>query len=341
MHATTFVKRALAISGLIVLLIASPAETAGQQEKVSGARAVVAIEIDVKKLIEHDILKSQQVNDLLELWEENTPLAARIRNIERIRGVFCFPDSVTDVMSPPIGQPLPMNMLVRIEFDNGAAADDMYAAISASPAAEEIVVGEHTYIRPLDEMTNLRMHQFDLSTIEIATEPFLNTDPFELFSPGLATAWSQTPAEAIRLAVDLEGRRDFVEELVDLAKSNSPPAFGGALELVNRMQDLRLSADLEADYLLTICATALDEDQAEELRSGLDGLLGMAKFAAQQNLSALESRSPEDAKVAREILDALTATRDELHVYIRISRPAGFDAFASRLLDGDHNAPRR
>ncbi len=341
MKATTFLTRLLAASGLVLLLIASPPESVGQQENAVGARAVVAIEIDVKKLFDAEAMKSQWVNDLLELWQENTPLAARIRNIERIRGVFCLPDSVSDVMEPPVGQPLPMDVLVRIEFDNGEAADDMYAAISASPLAEEIEVDGHTYIRPLDEMTNLRVHQFDLSTIEIATETFLMTEPFDLLSPGLESAWSQMPEQTVRIAIDLDGRRDFVDELVELARSNSPPALGGVFDLVNMAKDVRLGADLEAENLLTVTATAQDEDQAKQLRSGLDGLLGIAKFTGQQHLSALESESPEDAKIARELFDSLKATRDGVQVHVRIPRPDLFDVFTSRLLGGAPAEPRR
>ena len=322
----------LLAAGLVAGLCVHPTELAAQQEEVAKSQAVIAFSIDAAKLLDHEVMQAQAVNNLFEIWQMNSPLADQISNIELIEGVVCLPNALSEIMEPPIEQPLPMDILVRIRFDNGSAADDMYSAIADAPAAEEIEVDGRVYIRPTDEMTNLRLHQLDQRTIEIATESFLMQDPWKLITPGLESAWAQLPDHAVRLAIDFEGRRDFVDEAVEMGKIMST-SMTGFIELANVIQDIRVHADLETDQLLGISLACKGEDEAEQVRAALDGALGILKLAPALPLGEIaRSGGPEDAEIARQILDAMTATREGVQVQIMIPQPENFSDFLLRQM---------
>lgn len=97
------------------------------------------------------------------------------------------------------------------------------------------------------------------------------------------------------------------------------------LDLLPKISTLKLGADFSAENILSLTVSGKDEQQSEELRSGIDGLLGMAKLLGGQAVQEIGLESPEAGKRIEEVLGSLAATRTGNDVRIAIARPDGFD----------------
>ena len=183
-------------------------------------------------------------------------------------------------------------------------------------------------------MTNLLMHMPNETTIEIGTKPYLlQSKRQELFSKGLAAAWKKVPDHAFRLAFDVKGESELIEEAVEMGKSTTEDGMAKAyLDLIDNAENFRLSLDFDADNMLVFAATGVDESQSEDLRSGLDAVMGMAKLGGKQALPMMIP-DPDAIKVAGEVLDSLKATAEGTEVQIAIPKPSGFDEVIKKTVD--------
>ncbi len=220
---------------------------------------------------------------------------------------------------------LPVNFFVRVKFSNEQAAAKFSEL--AFENASEVQVGRQSFLHPGGGAPgNFLMHMIDATTFEAGTEDYLTvTNRRSLFTDRLKAAWGGMPDEAIRIALDLESVDEMLKSVVEEAKAAGPPAMGGMMDLVMKVSTVRYSMDLQTDNLMSLIMTGRDESQAEELRSGLDALLGMAKMMGGQGVGELGDMSPEMGAAASEMLQSLRATRQGNEVSILISRPAGFD----------------
>ncbi len=227
-----------------------------------------------------------------------------------------------------------MDLFIQVKCADAAAAKAMYKTMEEK--SEKVEIDGKTYLKPpaAEGMSNLLMHMPNETTVEMGTKPYLlQNKRQELFSEGLAAAWKKVPDHAFRLAFDVKGESELIAEAVEMGKSTTQDAMAKAyLDLVDNAENFRLSIDLDSDNMVVFAATGVDESQTEDLRSGLDAVMGMAKLGGKQALPMVMP-DPDAIKVAGEVLDSLEATAEGTEVQIAIPKPSGFDDIVKKTVD--------
>ena len=254
--------------------------------------------------------------------------------MERIFGAMSAPKNMEEIKALQGGGPLPFEFFARAQYKDATSAK--LALESALDGTEEKIEKDG---RTLYKMTagngipeGMLAHMFNDKTIEIGTEAYIYHKNREVFSDNLKASWAKAPNEAVRLAMDLAGAQELVAELIKEGKANSPdPTIEPFLDLVDNIKDMGVSVDLTQTNLLTLRANGIDTENAEELKSGMDSLLFLAKNGGKQGLMMLKGAGPngegdEIAGVMGKILDSLNAKMSGTDVTVTIPRPKGFES---------------
>jgi hypothetical protein len=246
--------------------------------------------------------------------------------IKRVSGALSAPESMASAQDLAMGG-MPMQFFVKVQFIDSASASDAFGKIVAKEPPSFERDGKTYYRQPGDDGSKQTvMHQRDETTLEFGTETYVFHPTQQVFTDGLVDAWKMAPeGQAIRLALDVEGLGGLLGEAVELGKQGGNPLVGGYLDLVDNMKNLRLAIDVSGDNLFSLQATGVDSENAEELRSGLDSLLGMAKMGGMAQIGQMKEQDPDTAAVAEELLKSLKATAEGSEVSVVIPKPAGFD----------------
>jgi hypothetical protein len=332
MHRIFSVACAVLLTGLF---LASPlwAQSAPQQDS-----AELAFDIRLDQLRATPLYA--MVKDTLDQAraEGGVPDEIDFDKINRVWGAVQFPETVAEMeamddMGP--GDALPMGLFVHIEFADAESAEAAYGKMMEK--SREITRDGKTYFGPkedADAPSNLIGHRLNETTLEAGTEEFIVAGAGEnLFSAGLGTAWQSFAGEPIRLAFDFDNARQLINEAVELAKADAPPMMHPLLDLANKTRNMRLALDFkDGGNLLALGALGTDEEAAEELRTGIDGMLGMAKMMGGGAVEEMRAQNEGMANVMAAILKSLTAQRDGEEVSVVIPKPEGFeDAIKSMM----------
>jgi hypothetical protein len=278
-------------------------------------RATVLFDLRLGKMRDGEFMQSMEseIEELQGGMVEETGFDPN--NVVRIFGAASLPDNMEEFGGAE--PPKSFQFFVRMEMVDASSAEEFMASLGD---AEEVEMGGTTYKSPED---GLLFHLAEESTVEIGTEKFLSQATRRLFTEGLGEAFKKTPDFGIRIVADLDAESDMIAEVMAMAKADAPPMMAPMLDMVDNAKDLSISIDFDADNMISIAATGNNESDADELRGGLDGLLGMAKMFGSDTSGIPD---PEVAKMAKEVVESLKATRDGLNVRIDIPRPSNFDA---------------
>lgn len=289
-------------------------------------KAVVAFDFRIDKAlagaksigIDTTDIENQEMDDFFE--------GIPVSSLKRVFGAVSLPDDIGQAMQMGPRDDIPVEFFVRFMFTDSAATEQIAKNFSEQTKSVTIELNGETYWKPKSENDpqNILAHVVDDTTFEFVSKNYALQPNRKLFSPGLTETWKNVPDESVRIAFDLKGRADLIQQGVEMGKQQGGPQAEPFLDLIDNANALVISSDLEKDNLLTIVAHGVDDDQAEELRSGLDALLGMAKMFGQMGVGEIAQELPEAAEPAKAILNSLTATRDGTVVKIEIPKPTGF-----------------
>ncbi|MCP4082413.1 MAG: hypothetical protein GY819_12815 [Planctomycetaceae bacterium] len=307
---------------LTALLFWGPVDAQSAKDKQA---AEIAFEIRM------DQLRETPMYDMLQGAAESqsgvlpSSVNGDVDKVKRIWGAVQLPEKMADIEAGQANQNLPMEMFIRIEMEDAAAATKMVTELAAD--SDEVTKDGKTFYTPKNGPSNLMARKVDDTTIEVATSQYLEAGTGkELFSSGLTKAWGAFGDEPIRIAIDLDNARPLVDEGLGMAKEQMDPMMHGMIDMVNKMDNVRITMDLkDGGNLLTLGMTSSDDDTAEELRSGIDGLLGMAKMMGGSQVEQLRQLDGGLADVASALLKSLKADREGDDVQIVIPKPKGFD----------------
>lgn len=302
-----------------------------QSDLADEDRATVLFDIRMGKMRDGKFMKSiqDQVDELRDSMP--TPDELDPEKMDRIFGAMTLPDSVSEMEEMQMGRPESFQFFVRIQMTDEESANEFYESMAAESETMEMN-GETYLIPPGDGEQGIYAHLIEEeNTIEMGTELYLKQPSRRLFTKGLAEAFKKTPDHGIRLVIDLASEAELISELVAMGEAEADQMMKPLLGMVDNAADLRVSIDFDSKNLLSIGATGVSESDAEELRGGLDGLLGMAKMFG--GAGADQIPDPDMAKMAKSVLDSLKATRDDLDVHIDIPRPDGFSKAVKQGLE--------
>jgi len=287
------------------------------------AAAEIAFEIRMDALRDTPMYKMAQ--SAIESQPGMVPGNGDVEKIKRVWGAVQLPDKVADIDEADSADQVPMDLFIRVELEDKEAADQMVSEMIKD--SNEVKEGGETFYTPKNGPDNLRARRANDTTVEVATKNFFAKGiGEERFSPGLKKAWGMFSDEPIRIAFDLENARGLVDEGLGMAKDQMEPMMHGMLDMVNKMDNVRIAMDFQdGSNLMALGMTSSDEDTAEELRNGLDGLLGMAKMMGGAQVEQLKQIDEGMANTVSALLKSLQANREGDDVQINIPKPEGFD----------------
>lgn len=305
--------------------------TAQGQSGPDPAAAEIAFEINMDALRDTPMYKMAQT--AIESQPGMVPGNGDVEKIKRVWGAVQLPEKVADIEEAESGEQVPMDLFIRIELEDKKAADEMVAEMIKD--SNEIKEDGETFYTPKNGPQNLRARRANDTTLEVATNNFFSKGLGEnLYSPGLKKAWGMFSGEPIRIAVDLENARGLVDEGLGMAKDQVEPMMHGMLDMVNKMDNVRIAMDFQdGSNLMALGMTSADEDTAEELRKGLDGLLGLAKMAGGAQVEQLKQVDEGMANTVSAILKSMQANREGDDVQINIPKPEGFDKTLQSMMN--------
>lgn len=322
---------------LLLLFLTAPLNEATAQSPPQFEEATIAFDVRMSKARSGEFMKNLGMEEQLKALSQNASSDIDFEKLERVYGAMTLPDDLATFMemtnSPSAPETLPMDMLFVLQCADSATAKSMYESMEEK--SEKETIGGKTYLKPPTEegMQNMLMHMPNDTSIEMGTRNYMLQEKRmkKLFSDGLGAAWKKVPDHAFRMAIDLKAESKLISQAVEMGKANSGSGQQAAmtnayLDLVDNAENLRFSVDMDAANIIVIAATGVDDSKAEELRSGLDAIMGMAKMGGKAGLGQMGQMIPPDvSKVANSILDSLKATADGKDVRIAIPKPDGFN----------------
>ncbi len=318
---------------LIAVSQSAFAQTAPLAEK---QRAVLAFEIDVDRFLASPLAQLPALSQGIQGFQQGAGGDNfDIKNVSKISGFASAPEGLA-AFQRSSDSDTPVEFFVQIHFKSESAIKEMLADLAEKSTTYE--EGGRTYYRPNNPNgpQNIRGFQADALTLVTATTNYLGlSSPKQAFTSNLSSAWSHIGSQddAVRIAVDLHGARDLINQAVDQAKGNADAMGQAFLDLVPGITDVRLTLDFSGKNLLTFGSTCSSEDNATQLNDALDSILGMAKMAGGMQLGQFKQQAELAgiAKVGEQILDALSPKQNGTQVTVTIPRPEGFEAALQQI----------
>ena len=314
--------------GLVAMTCAIAAPLWGQSAPLEEKqKAVMVVDIRMDQIRDSDVAKAADLQDqITQSVTGGDEDKMDPTKMDRIFAALSAPENMEQAQAFAMNE-VPIEFFVQFKFKDGESATQaMNKLLEKNPPRVDIE-GKTFYESPDDGKTpkGLLLHQEDETTIEMGTRTYILHPNREVFTSGLVSALNTMPADAsVKVALDTESAGPFLQEAAQFGKSGNP-ATDAYLDLIDNVKNLRISMDFSGDHLLTIQATGVDEDEAEEFRSGLDSLLGTAKMFVGMQANSLKEQQPEVAAVLQEVLDSMIAVADGTEVSVKIVKPAKLD----------------
>jgi len=290
-------------------------------------KAVIQFEFNLEKITQSELGKKLGLADKLDDLPNIDSEDIDPNSISRVYGALSLPEDIAVFEDLQPGDAMPMEMFSRVEINDGKTIAEALAKMAEK--SEEVTIGNKTFMKPTaeDSPEGMLMQQADEKTIEMGTAKYLTRENREVMSDGLNKAWDMAPDHAIRLVVDVAGMESLKEGLIERVALMAPQGVAYA-ELLNNIDNLRLTIDLDGKDLLTLSATGKDEELAEEFADGINSLLLFAKLS----LDPAGAPTEQASKVFQEIKDSLDAGVDGNEVSLKIPRPEGFGEVIEAML---------
>ena len=308
---------------LFLLLAAVCAPVVGQSSPLEEKqKAVLAFEIRMDLVRESELGKSLELADKLSTLPEEMDMSG----LESIIGAMSAPENMESAMAMSGGGATP-EFFIQLKFKDNTMVEKLMAKAKEDNGGTVEHDGKTYYKPPGDAPDNVMVHSPKSGMLEVGTQAYLFQDNRKVMTAGLMNAWKNSPKdESIRIVADLVGAKALIAEAVAQAKESAPnPMVGEYLNLVDNMKDVSISLNVGEGNLLSIFATGVNSEDAEELQGGVDSLLGMAKMGGKMQVGQMQESDPEGAAVVSEILESLNAKKDGEKVSVIVPKPKGFN----------------
>ena len=323
-----------AIFVLVACISLLPMQSTKGQESptlTEDQQSVIMFDLRLDRLLEgaKSIGTDPEQFDQTPVGEMSMLSGIKLTEFKRVFGSASLPKSLAAAMQIAPGNDLPIEFFVRVQLANAKACDTLEETIKSQ--SEMVEFAGKKYLSPTDgAFTNLVAHRVNETTFEFGTKNYCAQPKRRLMTPGLDKAFTAAPVEAVRIALDLETPSELLNEAVAMGKQNGGPQVEAYLDLIDNMKSLIISFDLTGDNLLTIIGEGKNDDEAEEFKSGVDSLLGVAKLGGQMALGQVQDM-PEATDIGKKILDSLNATREGTSVRVVVPKPEGFAEAVMKL----------
>lgn len=285
-------------------------------------KAVIGISVDLASLFQQPLVK-----DLLEIAGEDAPIQPA--DFTRVTAFVGAPKGIDPESLEN------MDTYVFAAFKDPATGEKIRQFMLADGGMEVDLNGKKV-IDPADfNLPPDYLIEVQSNYLVIASRRYMSSPSNQFASQGLVNAFKSMPKAPVRIAVDLDGARDILDQVSQIAKQNADLFTKPYVSLIDEVSYLTLSSDLANDQLLNITLAGHDEKEAKSIKLKMDALLGLAKqFASMAPLG-------EDQKSLTQALDALAAKQNGNAVNVLINKPEGFDQAVAAAINQARAAAKR
>jgi hypothetical protein len=310
---------------LLLSAVCAPAmaQTDTLEEK---QKAVVVFDIRMDSIRSSELAKKLKLTEKLsEMRTQSGDDGPDPSTMDRIFGAMSAPENMESAMAIQMGE-MPFDFFVKVSFNDEASVNDLVAKATEKEFETVDHDGESFFKMPEEGgPAGVLMHKVDAKTIELGTEGYLFRPDRNLLTDNLKAADQNSPNAAVRLALDVAGAKGLVDEMVAMGQQQAPPPFGEFIGLIDNIQDISFILDVSGNDLLKVTATGVNQEDAVELKEGLDSLLGLAKNGIKTMLPMIRQQDPDGAAVMERLSETLNATNENETVSITIPTPEGFE----------------
>ena len=246
----------------------------------------------------------------------------KLEHIERVFGSASLPPNLDVMKTLAPGAPIPFEFFVRVKFKDVDQLEKFEEQLKKESKTRTIG-GKEFYASP---SPNLIAHRFDELSFEAGTESYLLQPERAFMTDRLKEAYDPIRESLAVIAVDLKTNEKFFADAVEEAKTQfDQPVVSSYLDLIDNADSLTLAQSWTGKNLLSLVVQGKDDSEAEELKEGLDSLVGIAQMGAKSFLS----RGPADAKESlafgRTLIESLAVAQDGTVVKLELPKPEGFE----------------
>ncbi len=317
---------------LFLLLAAVCAPVIGQTAPLEEKqKAVLAFEVRV------DLVKDGELGKALDLGTMMSSMpnmdGMDMSKLKKVIGAMSAPENMDAAQGVASGGPTP-EFFMQSHFEDNEVCEMLKKKLEEDNGGTVKHDGK-TFYMPPEDGPEMLIHFPKSGLMEVGTKAYLFQDNRKVMTDRLMKAWTATSSEeTIRIVADLDAAKGLIGEAVAMAKESADPMTGEFLNLVDNMNDLSITLDVaNSKNLLNLTATGVNSEEAKELHSGLDGILGMAKLGGNMQVQAMKEQDPEGAAVMGSILESLNAKLDGEQVKLVVPKPDGFNAFLKKSIE--------
>ena len=294
-------------------------------------KAIFCLDVQVNKILESKLVESLG-EEMVQQITEGMELPVPAEKYVRIFGLMGAPNSMEEVNNSD-GKEMPFNMMFEFQMVDAESAKELFEFMQLDPETSQEIDGV-TYLSPPPfAPQNIIAGIPNETTVVFGTKDYvLAGNRVDLFSDELTKTWGRHQADLpVRAALEMVSKADLISEAVAEGEQSAPPFMAPMLDLVDNFESLNLTVDLSGEELLALRGLGKNDADAEELRGGLNGLLGMAKLGAGGMQAELQG-SPKAAAMVDGLVKDLNTSGEGREVNIIIGRPAEMEAGINELL---------
>ena len=316
----------LTVTLLFGALSATPSLLIAQSD--NNEKSSLVVELDIDQLRASQLMKTIDLEK--EVFAQFLPFD--MEKVKRIYATAQSPKDLQNVSEMESGQPLPFNFLLQVDYKDKDSAKAMLSTVN-DQGAKEVEHGGRKFLTPEDGEAppNLLAHVTDKNRFEVGTKGYILKDSRDFLSTTLAEIWRKnSKSNAVRLSVDVESNREFINQSLKVARKGSPASMQALFAMVDDLATLSLSIDLDSENLLTIVATGKDESGTKNLNAAINGLLGLGRMFGGQ--MAADPKLDEQSKATmKELLASFKTSTSGNTVTVKIPRPKGFEELVKKM----------
>jgi Protein of unknown function (DUF1559) len=288
-------------------------------------KAVIAIDINPVQLKDHPVVQMSFKGAPTEL--------KNLLNAQRISGTMTLPNDPEEFANISPFAEVPFEFFLIIEFANKADRLKVLPEEALESLERVKLQGKNYYSGPSEQLNILLM--VEDHKIEVGTRNYLLADNRDFATPDLKEAMRAMPPSPARVAVDLQGARNFFDAAILLAKQQQPPAFVAPfIDLPKKIDSASLTVDLKNDLMARLTTNSGSEMEAQSVGKAFKAILDLIKFSA-------NSSPTPDAKFAVMLLAATAVETENDTTQLSLKKPENFEGnFQELIVKGAANASR-
>ena len=341
---------------LTLLLLVSMAPVAiAQTDLPDDKKAIFCFDVQVDKILNSKLAETlgpEMIDQMSQGMESPVP----IQKYVRIFGMMGAPNSIQDMIfdgpnekkevmedgfpvekdmeefEMPKQPDLPLNMFFEFQMVDAESARELLDMMQLDKNSAREIDGVEYLSPPPFAPQNIIAGITNETRVVMGTKDYvLASNRMDLFSDELLKAFERHQADLpIRASLEMISKADLIAEAVEMGGQGAPPFMAPMLGLVDNFESLNLAVDLSGPELLALRGIGKSDTDAEELRGGLNGLLGMAKLAG-GGIDAQLQGTPAAAAMVKGMMNDLNTSGEGREVNIIIGRPENMEVAVNEL----------